>query len=183
MTRTGGSIKKLKGSAIPTAGNIPTAGALSAGKLTGAMLKKTLHKHLHPKLEEDMEGAGLFGKLAGIINMGNIKRLYGAIDKGIAIGTKGFSAYKDIKKGIDGMKKKDDETMIMPSLGMSYGVKAPTATGAGLKKKKDSNEKPKSKRVLPLALRKRAERLGELMKEGHSMKVASDMYKDEQKSK
>jgi hypothetical protein len=169
MTRTGGSIKKLKGSAIPT------AGALSAGKLTGAMLKKALHKHLHPKFEEDLEGAGLFGKLAGIINMGNIKRLYGAIDKGIAIGTKGYSAYKDIKKGVDGMKKKDDEAMIMPSVGMSYGLKAPTATGAGLKSE--------SKRVLPLALRKRAQRLGKLMKQGHSMKVASDMYKDEQKSK
>ena len=153
MTRTGG---KLKGSAIPTGGK------MSAGKLTGAMLRKTLKKHLHPQLEADMQGAGLFDKLSGIINMGNIKRLYGAVDKAIPLATKGFSAYKDIKKGIDGMKKKDDETMILPSVGMSYGVK-----GAGLK----------SKRKLPDALRKRAEFLGQKMREGHSMKQASDMYK------
>jgi hypothetical protein len=153
MTRTGG---KLKGSAIPTGGK------MSAGKLTGAMLRKTLKKHLHPQLEADMQGAGLFDKLSGIINMGNIKRLYGAVDKAIPLATKGFSAYKDIKKGIDGMKKKDEETMIMPTLGMSYGVK-----GAGLK----------SKRKLPDALRQRAEFLGEQMRNGHSMKQASDMYK------
>ena len=153
MTRTGG---KLKGSAIPTGGK------MSAGKLTGAMLRKTLKKHLHPQLEADMQGAGLFDKLSGIINMGNIKRLYGAVDKAIPLATKGFSAYKDIKKGIDGMKKKDEETMIMPTLGMSYGVK-----GAGLK----------SKRKLPDALRQRAEFLGEQMRNGHSMKQVSDMYK------
>ena len=62
------------------------------------------------------------------------------------------------------MKKKDEETMIMPTLGMSYGVK-----GAGLKSK--------SKRKLPDALRERAEFLGEQMRKGHSMKQASDMYK------
>ena len=95
MTRTGGAIR--------TGGNIPTA-----GKLTGAMLRKTLQKHLHPQLDADFHGAGLFDKLASVINMGNIKRLYGAIDKGISIGTKGYSAYKDIKKGVDAMKKKDD---------------------------------------------------------------------------
>jgi hypothetical protein len=154
MTRTGGN--------IPTAGAIRTGGKMSAGKLTGAMLRKTLQNHLHPQLEADMQGAGLFDKLSGIINMGNIKRLYGAVDKAIPLATKGFSAYKDIKKGIDGMKKKDDEAMIMPTLGMSYGVK-----GAGLK----------SKRKLPDALRERAEFLGEQMRNGHSMKQASDMYK------
>ena len=154
MTRTGGN--------IPTAGAIRTGGKMSAGKLTGAMLRKTLQKHLHPQLDADYQGAGLFDKLSSIINVGNIKRLYGAIDKAIPMATKGFSAYKDIKKGIDGMKKKDDEAMIMPTLGMSYGVK-----GAGLK----------SKRKLPDALRERAEFLGEQMRNGHSMKSASDMYK------
>lgn len=179
MVRTGGSIKKLKGSAIPTAGAIRTGGKLSAGAITGAMLKKTLHKHLHKKLEEDMEGAGLFGKLAGIINMGNIKRLYGAIDQGIKIGTKSYGAYRDIKKGIDGMKKKDAPALSNEIQQLqAQQMMMPTATGAGLKKKKDSKEK--KKRVLPLALRKRAQRLGELMKQGHSMKVASEMYKKEQ---
>jgi hypothetical protein len=151
MVRTGGAIR--------TGGNVPTA-----GKLTGAMLRKTLKNHLHPQLDTDFQGAGLFDKLAGVINMGNIKRLYGAIDKGISIGTIGYSAYKDIKKGVDAMKKKDDEAMIMPTLGMSYGVK-----GAGLKSK--------PKRKLPDALRERAEFLGEHMRKGHSMKQASEMYK------
>ena len=45
-------------------GNIPTGGKMSAGKLTGAMLRKTLKKHLHPQLEADMQGAGLFDKLS-----------------------------------------------------------------------------------------------------------------------
>ena len=156
MTRTGGN--------IPTAGAIRTGGKMSAGKLTGAMLRKTLKKHLHPQLEADMQGAGLFDKLSGIINMGNIKRLYGAVDKAIPLATKGFSAYKDIKKGIDGMKNKDEVTMSMPTLGMSYGAKAPT--GGAIK----------SKRKLPEALKKRAEFLGEQMRNGHSMKKASDMY-------
>ena len=150
MTRTGGAIR--------TGGNIPTA-----GKLTGAMLRKTLKNHLHPQLDTDFQGAGLFDKLAGVINMGNIKRLYGAIDKGISIGTKGYSAYKDIKKGVDAMKKKDDiPAEVFPQEQMVYGLK-----GAGLK----------SKRKLPDALRERAEFLGEHMRKGHSMKQASEMYK------
>jgi len=169
MVRTGGSIKKLKGSAIPTAGAIRTGGKLSAGAITGAMLKKTLHKHLHPKLEEDMQGAGLFNKLAGIINMGNIKRLYGAIDKGIQIGTKGYSAYRDIKKGVNGMKKKEEAPMDKQIQELQLQQMA----GAGLKK---SNS---SKRKLPEALRQRAEFLGQKMREGHSMKSASDMYKSQ----
>ena len=157
MTRTGGN--------IPTAGAIRTGGKMSAGKLTGAMLRKTLQKHLHPQLDADFQGAGLFDKLSSIINMGNIKRLYGAIDKGISIGTKGYSAYKDIKKGVDAMKKKDDAPVeVFPQEHMVYGVK-----GACLKSK--------SKRKLPDALRERAEFLGEHMRKGHSMKQASEMYK------
>ena len=145
-----------------------TGGKLSAGKLTGAMLQKTLSKHLHPKLAADMQGAGLFDKLAGIINVGNIKRLYGAVDKGIKIGTKGYSAYRDIKKGVDGMRQKDEPKMSdeIRKLQEQQMIK-----GAGLKKK--------STRVLPIALRKRAERLGELMRMGHSMKKASEIYKEE----
>jgi hypothetical protein len=49
MVRTGGAIR--------TGGNIPTA-----GKLTGAMLRKTLKNHLHPQLDADFHGAGLFDK-------------------------------------------------------------------------------------------------------------------------
>ena len=157
MVRTGGAIR--------TGGNIPTAGALKGAKLTGAMLRKTLKNHLHPQLDADFHGAGLFDKLASVINMGNIKRLYGAIDKGISIGTKGYSAYKDIKKGVDAMKKKDDiPAEVFPQEQMVYGVK-----GAGLKSK--------PKRKLPDALRQRAKFLGEQMRKGHSMKQASEMYK------
>ena len=157
MVRTGGAIR--------TGGNIPTAGALKGAKLTGAMLRKTLQKHLHPQLDADFQGAGLFDKLSGIINMGNIKRLYGAIDKAIPMATKGYSAYKDIKKGVDAMKKKDDvPAEVFPQEQMVYGVK-----GAGLKSK--------PKRKLPDALRERAEFLGEQMRKGHSMKSASEMYK------
>ena len=157
---------------VRTGGNIPTAGKLSAGKLTGAMLQKTLRPHLHPNLEKDMQGAGLFNKLAGIINMGNIKRLYGAIDKGIQIGTKGYSAYRDIKKGVDGMKKKDEAPMDK----QIQELQLQQMSGAGLKKSKSSKS---SKRKLPEALRKRAEFLGQKMREGHSMKSASDMYKSQ----
>ncbi len=149
-------------------GNIPTGGKMSAGKLTGAMLQKSLQKHLHPALDVDMEGAGLFDKLAGIINMGNIKRLYGAVDKVIPLATKGFSAYKDIKKGIDGMTKKEEAPVeVYPQQQMAYGVKTPTATGGEIK----------SKRKLPEALKKRAEFLGEQMRNGHSMRKADQMYK------
>ncbi len=147
---------------------VKTGGKLSAGALTGAMLKKTLDKHLHPSLSKDMEGAGLFNRLASIINVGNMKRLYGAVDKGIKIGTKGYSAYKDIKKGVDGMRQKDEPKI---SDEVRELQEQQMLQGAGLKKK--------SKRVLPVALRKRAERLGELMRQGHSMKVASEMYKKE----
>jgi hypothetical protein len=129
------------------------------------MLRKTLRKHLHPKLEADMQGAGLFDKLSGIINMGNIRRLYGAVDKAIPLATKGFSAYKDIKKGIDGMKKKEEAPVeVYPQQQMAYGVR--TALGGAIK----------FKRRLPEALKKRAEFLGEQMRKGHSMKKASEMY-------
>jgi hypothetical protein len=168
MTKTGGSIK-TKGSAAELKGAKLTAGELHGAKLTGAMLKKTLDKHLHPSFSKDIQGAGLFDKLAGVINMGNIKRLYGAVDKGIKIGTKGYSAYRDIKKGVDGMRQKEEPKM---SDEIRQLQEQQMMKGAGLKKKP-------TKRVLPEALRKRAQRLGELMRQGHSMKEASEIYKKE----
>jgi hypothetical protein len=170
MVRSGGQLKAGK----LTAGAMPSAGALSGGKVTGGDLKKALHKHLHPHLERDFEGAGLFDKLASIVNIGNIKRLYGAVDKGIKIGTKAYSAYGDFKKAYDGTRKPaakpiDNSIQQAQPMGFANATRAPTATGAGLKKK----------RTLPPALKKRAERLGQLMKQGYSMKAASDMYKQE----
>ena len=172
MTRSGGQLKAGK----LTAGAMPSAGALSGGKVTGGDLKKALHKHMHPHLERDFEGAGLFDKLASIVNIGNIKRLYGAVDKGIKIGTKAYSVYGDFKKAYDGTRKpaakpldNSIQQLQAQQKGFANATRAPTATGAGLKKK----------RTLPPALKKRAERLGQLMKQGHSMKEASDMYKHE----
>ncbi len=181
MAKTGGQLKdakQVKGGKVTggkiTGGKI-TGGKITGGKVTGGDLKKALHKHLHPHLERDFEGAGLFDKLASIVNVGNIKRLYGAVDKGIKIGTKAYSAYGDMKKAYDGTRKPaakpiDDSIQQLQAqqMGLANATKAPT--GAGLKKK----------RTLPLALKKRAERLGELMKKNKmTMKEASEQYKKE----
>jgi hypothetical protein len=155
MARTGGSMKE-KGAKL-------TAGAFSAGKL-----QEILHPHLHPKAEQKMLEGGFFGKLSGILDFAN--KAYNAIDKGIQIGTKGYKAYGQIKKGVDEMRKKKDEPVaVMPEQQMSYGPK-----GGALKSK--------SKRKLPEALRKRALFIGQQMKNGKmTMKQASDLYKSQNK--
>ena len=148
-----------------------TAGKLSAGKITaGAMsagkLQELFKPHLHPNAHKKMLEGGFFPKLANILSFAN--KAYSAIDKGISIGTKGYKAYGQIKKGIDEMKKKDDVPMeVFPQQQMAYGLKA-----GGLKSK--------SKRKLPEALRKRAEFIGKHMKNGKmTMKQASDLYKSQ----
>jgi hypothetical protein len=159
MARTGGSMKlNLHGAKL-------TAGAFSAGKL-----QEILHPHLHPTTEKKMLEGGFFGKLSGILDFAN--KAYSVIDKAIPIATKGYSAYKDISKGISGMKKKKDVPMeVMPEQQMNYGPK----TGGGL-------EKEKSKRKLPEALRKRAEFIGKHMKGGKmTMNEASNLYKSQNK--
>ena len=113
-----------------------------------------------------LEG-GFFPKLANILSFAN--KAYSAIDKGISIGTKGYKAYGQIKKGVDEMRKKKDEPMeVFPQEQMAYGLK----TGGGLK----------STRKLPEALRKRAEFIGKHMKNGKmTMKQASDLFKSQNK--
>ena len=163
MSRTGGSMKlhagKMHGAKL-------TAGAMSAGAL-----QKLLRPHLHPKTEQKMLEGGFFPKIANILSFAN--KAYNAIDKGIQIGTKGYKAYGQIKKGVDEMRKKKDEPMaVMPEQQMVYGLK----TGGGLK------SKSKSTRKLPEALRKRAEFIGKHMKNGKmTMKEASELFKSQNK--
>jgi len=165
MSRTAGS---LKGKGAKLHGAKLTAGAISAGAL-----QEVLHPHLHPEAEKKMLEGGFFPKLANILSFAN--KAYSAIDKGIQIGTKGYKAYGQIKKGVDEMRKKKDEPMeVMPEQQMVYGLK----TGGGLKGK--SEDKPKRK--LPEALRKRALFIGQQMKNGKmTMKQASDLYKQQNK--
>ena len=144
-----------------------TAGAMSAGAMSAGALQQLLKPHLHPKTEQKMLEGGFFPKIANILSFAN--KAYSAIDKGIQIGTKGYKAYGQIKKGVDEMRKKKDEPMaVMPEQQMVYGLK----TGGGLK----------SKRKLPEALRKRAEFIGKHMKNGKmTMKQASELFKSQNK--
>jgi hypothetical protein len=143
------------------------AGKLTAGAVSAGALQDLLHPHLHPKAEKKMLEGGFFPRLANILSFAN--KAYSAIDKGISIGTKGYKAYGQIKKGVDEMRKKKDEPMeVFPQEQMAYGLK----TGGGLK----------SKRKLPEALRKRAEFIGKHMKNGKmTMKEASDLFKSQNK--
>ena len=156
MARTGGSMKLH-------------AGKLTAGAMSAGALQQLLKPHLHPKTEQKMLEGGFFPKIANILSFAN--KAYSAIDKGIQIGTKGYKAYGQIKKGVDEMRKKKDEPMeVFPQEQMAYGLK----TGGGLKSK--------SKRKLPEALRKRAEFIGKHMKNGKmTMKQASELFKSQNK--
>ena len=164
MSRTAGKLHAGK----MHAGKL-TAGAMSAGAMSAGSLQELLQPHLHPKTEQKMLEGGFFPRLANILNFAN--KAYGVIDKGIQIGTKGYKAYGQIKKGVDEMRKKKDEPMeVFPQEQMAYGLK----TGGGLKSK--------SKRKLPEALRKRAEFIGKHMKNGKmTMKQASDLFKSQNK--
>ena len=167
-----------------TAGNLHgsklTAGAMSAGAL-----EKAIGPLLHPTTHAKLKGSGLFSSLSNIIGFAN--KAYGAIDKGIKIGTKAYSAGQSFKKAYDGMK--GGEIDVSDAIQGDMVVQAKPrrkrtmvgVNGAGQRQIEGVGAGLKKKRVLPEALRKRATRMGQLMKMGHSMKEASEMYKDEQK--
>ena len=166
MSRTAGKLHAGK----MHAGKL-TAGAMSAGAMSAGSLQELLKPHLHPKTQQKMLEGGFFPRLANILNFAN--KAYSVIDKGISIGTKGYKAYGQIKKGVDEMrKKKEPQAEVFPQEQMVYGLK----TGGGLK------SKSKSTRKLPEALRKRAEFIGKHMKNGKmTMKEASDLFKSQNK--
>ena len=99
MSRTAGKLHAGK----MHAGKL-TAGAMSAGAMSAGSLQELLKPHLHPKTQQKMLEGGFFPRLANILNFAN--KAYGVIDKGISIGTKGYKAYGQIKKGVDEMRKK-----------------------------------------------------------------------------
>ena len=166
MARTGG---KLHGAAL-------TAGAISAGAL-----EKAIGPLLHPSTHAKLKGSGLFSSLSNIIGFAN--KAYGAIDKGIKIGTKAYSAGQSFKKAYDGMKGGDIDMSDAIQGDMVVQAKPRRkrtmvgVNGAGQRQIEGAGLKEKKKRVLPEALRKRAMRMGELMRSGKTMKEASEIYK------
>lgn len=159
-----------------------TGGKLTAGAMTAGALEKAISPLLHPKTHAKLKGSGLFSSLSNIIGFAN--KAYGAIDKGIKIGTKAYDAGMSFKKAYDGMK--GGEIDVSDAVQGDMVVQArprrrKTMVGVnGAGQRKIEGAGLKKKRVLPEALRKRATRMGQLMKMGHSMKVASEMYKKEQ---
>ena len=169
-----------------------TAGALSAG-----MLIKDLGKHIHPEGRKKLIAGGLFDKLAKIINVANTA--YSVVNKAIPIVTKGVSTYKSFKTAYDGMKKGGDldtsgavtgDMVIMAKPKRRGGKLKGSALSAGVLEgaKLTAGAMPTGgavkKRTLPPALRERAKRMGELMREKKmSMAEASAQYKEEQKNK
>ena len=165
-----------------------TGGKLTAGAMSAGALEKAIGPLLHPTTHAKLKGSGLFSSLSNIIGFAN--KAYGAIDKGIKIGTKAYSAGQSFKKAYDGMKggeidvsdaiqgdmvvqakPRRKRTMVGVNGG---GQRQIEGVGAGLKEKK--------KRVLPEALRQRAMFIGQQMKNGKmTMKQASDLYKQQNK--
>ena len=167
-----------------------TAGQLNNSKLHGSALtagalEKAIGPLLHPTTHAKLKGSGLFSSLSNIIGFAN--KAYGAIDKGIKIGTKAYSAGQSFKKAYDGMKGGDIDMSDAIQGDMVVQAKPRRkrtmvgVNGAGQRQIEGAGLKEKKKRTLPEALRKRATRMGELMKMGHSMKKASEIYKEEQK--
>ena len=161
-----------------------TGGKLTAGAMSAGALEKAIGPLLHPTTHAKLKGSGLFSSLSNIIGFAN--KAYGAIDKGIKIGTKAYSAGQSFKKAYDGMK--GGEIDVSDAIQGDMVVQAKPrrkrtmvgVNGAGQRQIEGVGAGLKKKRVLPEALRKRATRMGQLMKMGLSMKIASEMYKKEQ---
>ena len=156
--------------------------ARTGGKLTAKQLSDLLKPYTNSNHHEKLQGSGFFDKISGIIDMG--KKVYGAVDKGIKIGTKGYGAYKSFQKASDGMKalpeiQQPDLTGIVSGVGSMVAKKRGGKLTAGKLTAGAMTGGAVKKRTLPPALRERAKRMGELMKMGHSMKTASEMYKQE----
>ena len=156
--------------------------ARTGGKLTAKQLSDLLKPYTNSNHHEKLQGSGFFDKISGIIDMG--KKVYGAVDKGIKIGTKGYGAYKSFQKASDGMKalpeiQQPDLTGIVSGVGSMVAKKRGGKLTAGKLTAGAMTGGSVKKKTLPPALRERAKRMGELMKMGHSMKTASEMYKQE----
>ena len=156
--------------------------ARTGGKLTAKQLSDLLKPYTNSNHHEKLQGSGFFDKISGIIDMG--KKVYGAVDKGIKIGTKGYGAYKSFQKASEGMKaspeiQQPDLTGIVSGVGSMVAKKRGGKLTAGKLTAGAMTGGAVKKRTLPPALRERAKRMGELMKMGHSMKTASEMYKQE----
>ena len=156
--------------------------ARTGGKLTAKQLSDLLKPYTNSKHHVKLQGSGFFDSLTKVIDMG--KKVYGAVDKGIKIGTKGYGAYKSFQKASEGMKalpeiQQPDLTGIVSSVGSMVAKKRGGKLTAGKLTAGAMTGGAMKKRTLPPALRERAKRMGELMKMGHSMKTASEMYKQE----
>ena len=152
--------------------------ARTGGKLTAKQLSDLLKPYTNSQHHEKLHGSGFFDKISGIIDLG--KKVYGAVDKGIKIGTKGYGAYKSFKTAADSLKvapeiQQPDLTGFVTGVGSMVAKKrGGKLTGGAM-----TGGAEKKKRTLPPALRERAKRMGELMKAGKSMKEASEMYAKE----
>jgi len=166
--------------------------ARTGGKLTAKQLSDLLKPYTNSQHHEKLHGSGFFDKISGIIDLG--KKVYGAVDKGIKIGTKGYGAYKSFKTAADSLKvapeiQQPDLTGFVSGVGSMVAkkrggaLKGAKLTGgamtAGALKGAMTGGSEKKKRTLPPALRERAKQMGILMKAGHSMKAASEMYAKE----
>jgi hypothetical protein len=152
--------------------------ARTGGKLTAKQLSDLLKPYTNSQHHEKLHGSGFFDKISGIIDLG--KKVYGAVDKGIKIGTKGYGAYKSFKTAADSLKvapeiQQPDLTGFVSGVGSMVAKKrGGKLTGGAM-----TGGSEKKKRTLPPALRERAKQMGILMKAGHSMKAASEMYAKE----
>lgn len=160
---------KLSGSKL-------TAGRLSGGRLTAGQLRNATRHLYHPKVLEKLDGSGFFDKMSNIINVAN--KAVGAVG--------GIKKVVDVGKTLYGAKQKLDK---LKGGKLAGGVlvagKVPVLRRKSVYNKMLENEelpedeggKLKTKRKLPEALKKRAVALGKYMKQGYSMKEASDLYK------
>jgi hypothetical protein len=153
--------------------------ARTGGKLTAKQLSDLLKPYTNSKHHEKLHGSGFFDKISGIIDLG--KKVYGAVDKGIKIGTKGYGAYKSFKTAADSLKvapeiQQPDLTGFVTGVGSMVAKKrGGKLTGGAM-----TGGAEKKKRVLPPALRERAKRMGELMRDKKmTMKQASEEYAKE----
>lgn len=158
-----------------------SAGRLSAGKLTaGGLQAKHLmnatRKLMHPKVFEQLSGAGFFDKLSNVLNVANT--MAGTVKKAVDVGKNiydagksVYGAYKQIRGGkIPVLRRKSEYNKMMANEELSE------EEGGVLSAGKLVGGKDKPKRKLPEVLRKRAEAIGKYMRQGKTMKQASDLY-------
>lgn len=156
---------------------VPTAGGLSGGALSGGKLHKFIRSHnINKDFADKLHGAGIFQRLADLINNFGKKMLKKGVDKvkSHPVVTEKIEQLKKLRQPLEelvtikgGKVRKAKQSVYESDSGYSSSDdEKPMAKANKLKAKREPSK----------AFQHRAQMMGKYMKNGQSMKEASEAY-------